>query len=174
MTPDARPTMTTLSRAAISSTIASTYAVYRRWVSVQRSQMVGLSSVACASSRTPSPKRSAAFEMISRSANSYPRVVATVRPISLPRLPAVSEIATILMGHLLPANTSAPAGGATAIGGTHPLYRTPPSPIPLSRTLGRSGPWNLAGSVVAEKDPVQQLASTQNFDYRLGSGKATR
>src|SRR2546422_5002775 len=76
--------------------------MYRRWVSVKRSQMVGFSSVAWVSSRTPSPKRSAAFEMISRSANSCPRAAATVRPISLPRLPAVSEMARILMACLLP------------------------------------------------------------------------
>src|SRR6059036_2413240 len=130
--------------------------------------MVGLSSVACASSRTPSPKRSAAFEMISRSANSYPRVVATVRPISLPRLPAVSEIATILMGHLLPENASAPAGGATANGAPTRYTGRHQALLPLSRTLGRSGPWNVAGSVGAEKGPGQRLASTQNFDYRRG------
>src|SRR2546428_13568118 len=66
--------------------------------------------------------------MISRSANSYPRVVATVRPISLPRLPAVSEIATILMRHLLPENASAPVGGTTAKWGhSHTLHWTPPA-----------------------------------------------
>src|SRR5437899_7932316 len=74
--------------------------MYRRWVSVKRSQMVGFSSVAWVSSGTPSPKRSAAFEMISRSANSCPRAAATVRPISLPRLPAVSEMARILQHKL--------------------------------------------------------------------------
>src|SRR5207247_10056887 len=66
--------------------------------------------------------------MISRSANSYARVVATVRPISLPRLPAVSEIATILMRHLLPDNASAPVRGRTATWGhSHTLHWTPPA-----------------------------------------------
>src|SRR5712691_1397143 len=135
--------------------------MYRRWVSVKRSQRVGFSSVAWVSSRTPSPKRSAAFEMISRSANSCPRVAAAVRPISLPRLPAVSEMATILMTYLLPENTNAPAGRHDGQRRHRDVTEDPDPATYHPPTLGRSGP-GTGRSLSAEKDPGQAFV----VDYR--------
>src|SRR5215510_8767944 len=45
--------------------------------------------------------------MISRSANSYPSAAASTRPISVPPLPTVSDMATMLIAHLL-VNTRTP------------------------------------------------------------------
>src|SRR2546428_2788687 len=65
--------------------------------------------------------------MISRSANSQPRPSANLRPISMPRLPAVSEMATMLITHLLSRvnarNTSAPASHRVADEGSEGLSR---------------------------------------------------
>ena len=45
--------------------------------------------------------------MISRSANSHPSATASARPISVPPLPTVSDMATMLIAHLL-VNTRTP------------------------------------------------------------------
>src|SRR5688572_10982409 len=84
----------------MSNMLASTKVLNRRWLSVKRSQSDGLSSALWRTSARSAPKRSAVLAMISRSANPQPRDSASRRPISLPRLPAVSEMATILIAHL--------------------------------------------------------------------------
>src|SRR2546422_1125186 len=65
--------------------------------------------------------------MISRAANSQPRPSANLRPISMPRLPAVSEMATMLITHLLSRvnarNTNAPASHRVADEGSEGLSR---------------------------------------------------
>src|SRR4029453_11372629 len=50
-----------------------------------------------------------ALVMISRSANSQPRAPARARPISVPPLPIVSDMATMLMVHPLPEDRTPPA-----------------------------------------------------------------
>src|SRR2546427_6584158 len=76
---------------------------------------------------TSSPNCSEAFAMISRSANSQPRPSANLRPISMPRLPAVSEMATMLIAHLQSRvnarNTDAPASHRVADEGSEELSR---------------------------------------------------
>src|SRR5207245_10054649 len=88
------------------------------------------------------------------------------RRASLPRLPAVSVMSTILMAYLLPNTQMPPPAGATANGGIETLHKDPdPATCHPPERSGGPGPETWTKSRL-EENPGQAVASTQNSGYR--------